>query len=65
MEGLLKERYLKGRRVPFKSQQQRKFMYSQHPDIAERWRKESGPQKGLPDKVTKHQAAAKRKIKKK
>ncbi len=25
-------------------------MYSQHPDIAKRWRKESGPQKNLPEK---------------
>ena len=35
--------------MPFKSQAQRSFMYSQHPDIAKRWRKESGPQKGLPE----------------
>jgi hypothetical protein len=38
--------------VPFRSQQQRKFMYSQHPDIAKRWTAE---EKG-------HMAAAKRKL---
>ena len=25
-------------------------MYSQHPEIAKRWRKESGPQHGLPER---------------
>ena len=34
--------------MPFESQSQRAFMYSQHPTIAKRWRKESGPQKDLP-----------------
>jgi len=34
--------------MPFESQKQRAFMYSQHPAIAKRWRKESGPQKDLP-----------------
>ena len=34
--------------TPFASQAQRAFLYSQHPDIAEKWRKESGPQKNLP-----------------
>lgn len=33
--------------MPFKSDAQRAFMYSQHPEIAKRWRKESGPQKDL------------------
>ena len=37
--------------MPFKSEAQRSFMYSQHPDIAKRWRQESGPQKNLPPKV--------------
>jgi len=36
--------------VPFKSQKQRAYMYSRHPEIAERWRKESGPQRGLPER---------------
>lgn len=39
--------------MPFKSQAQRAYMYSQHPDIAQRWRKESGPQRGLPDRAGK------------
>jgi hypothetical protein len=37
--------------MPFKSQKQRAFMYSRHPEIAKRWRKESGPQKGLPERT--------------
>jgi len=36
--------------MPFRSQAQRRYMYSQHPKIAKRWRKESGPQKGLPER---------------
>lgn len=27
--------------MPFKSEKQRRFMYAQHPDIAERWTKEA------------------------
>lgn len=34
--------------MPFRSDKQRAFMYSQHPEIAKRWRKESGPQRDLP-----------------
>lgn len=37
--------------MPFSSQAQRRYMYSQHPEIARRWRKESGPQKGLRDRA--------------
>lgn len=36
--------------MPFKSQAQRRFMYSRHPEIAQRWRKENGPQRGLPER---------------
>ena len=36
--------------MPFKSQAQRRYMHARHPDIAERWRKESGPQRGLPER---------------
>ncbi len=43
--------------MPFKSQAQRAFMYSQHPEIAKRWRKESGPQKGLPQHASKQNRA--------
>lgn len=35
--------------MPFSSQKQRAFMYARHPEIAKRWRKESGPQRGLPE----------------
>ena len=35
--------------MPFKSDAQRRFMYSQHPKIAKRWRKEYGPQRDLPE----------------
>lgn len=44
--------------MPFKSQAQRAFMYSQHPDIAKKWRAESGPQKNLPEKVKKQSSYA-------
>jgi len=37
--------------MPFKSQRQRRFMYARHPEIAKRWRKESGPQRGLPERT--------------
>jgi hypothetical protein len=37
--------------MPFKSQQQRKYMYSQHPQIAKRWEKETPKGKKLPKKV--------------
>lgn len=37
--------------MPFRSQAQRRFMYARHPDIAQRWRKENGPQKGLPERT--------------
>lgn len=37
--------------MPFKSQSQRKFLYAEHPDIAERWEKETPKGKKLPDKV--------------
>ena len=34
--------------MPFKSSKQKKFMYSQHPEIAKKWEKESGkPKKRL------------------
>jgi hypothetical protein len=37
--------------MPFKSKAQRKFLYSQHPDIAKRWAKEYPNQdvKDLPE----------------
>lgn len=36
--------------MPFKSQQQRKFMYARHPEMAKRWEKET-PKDKLPEKV--------------
>lgn len=45
--------------MPFKSDVQRAFMYSQHPEIAKRWRKESGPQTDLPKRVKKQSPALK------
>jgi hypothetical protein len=37
--------------MPFASQAQRRFMYARHPEIAARWRKESGPQRDLPQRT--------------
>ena len=37
--------------MPFASDKQRAFMYAKHPEIAKRWRKESGPQTDLPTYV--------------
>ena len=37
--------------MPFHSQAQRGLMYARHPKIAQRWREESGPQRGLPPKL--------------
>ena len=34
--------------MPFKSEKQRRFMYAQHPDIAERWTKEAKAAKKKP-----------------
>ena len=38
--------------MPFRSQQQRKFLYANHPEIAKRWEKET-PDKKLPKKLKK------------
>jgi len=48
--------------MPFKSQAQRAFMYSQHPDIAGRWEKVTPRGKKLPRKVKrrKHQSTSSR-----
>lgn len=37
--------------MPFASQKQRAYMYARHPKIAKRWRKEAGPQRGLPQRT--------------
>ena len=40
--------------MPFRSIAQRKFMYANHPIIAERWSREYPNQKNLPKKVKKN-----------
>ena len=37
--------------MPFRSQAQRRYLYARHPAIAKRWRRESGPQRGLPQRA--------------
>ena len=37
--------------MPFKSEAQRKFMYANHPEIAERWSKEEGSGVKLPKRI--------------
>lgn len=37
--------------MPFVSEDQRKYMHSQHPQIAARWEKETPKNKKLPKKV--------------
>lgn len=46
--------------MPFKSQAQRKLMYSQHPDIAARWEKETPP-----GKLPKHVGKGRRRVRSK
>jgi hypothetical protein len=38
--------------MPIRSKSQRRFLWSQHPDIAKRWEKET-PKKKLPEHVKK------------
>lgn len=45
--------------MPFKSDSQRRLMYSRHPKIAKRWSKEYPHQGDLPEKL----GAVKRKLK--
>lgn len=39
--------------MPFRSEQQRKFLYARKPEVASRWAKAYGTPKGLPKKVRK------------
>lgn len=39
--------------MPFKSDAQRRYMYSQEPEIAKAWRKKYGPQTNLPERAKK------------
>lgn len=43
--------------MPFKSQQQRKFMYAKHPEMAKEWEEKTPKGKALPKKVKKKGAA--------
>ena len=38
--------------MPFKSKAQERWMFSQHPEMAKRWAKETPNIKGLPEKVS-------------
>lgn len=42
--------------MPFQSQAQRKWMYANHPEMAERWEKETPKKKPLPKKKAKKRA---------
>lgn len=46
--------------MPFKSKQQRKFMYARHPEMAEKWEAETPTGARLPRKLSKSTAKAKR-----
>ncbi len=37
--------------MPFVSQAQRRFLFSQHPEVAKRWSKKYGMPKNLPEKI--------------
>lgn len=39
--------------MPFKSKQQRKFMYAKHPEMAKKWEEKTPKGKSLPKKVKK------------
>jgi hypothetical protein len=49
--------------MPFESEAQRRFMWSQHPDIAQRWSDKYGTGKGLPYHKRKSKRSASRKKK--
>lgn len=55
--------------MPFRSEQQRKFMYAKHPEIAKRWSQEAHEEEGdtahpPENKKSKRKAAIGRRIKK-
>lgn len=49
--------------MPFKSKAQQRYMFSQHPKIAERWAKETSNIKKLPEKKGAFSGYHKRKAK--
>ena len=46
-------------KMPFKSQAQRKFMYSEHPEMAKEWEDKTPKGKKLPKKVKKKSGKSK------
>ena len=46
--------------MPFKSKKQRAFLYSQHPEIAERWAKETANEAKLPEYAKKKKGKKRR-----
>lgn len=50
--------------MPFKSEAQRRFLFSKHPEIAKRWSHEYGTQKDLPYHVAAKKELEKEKRKK-
>lgn len=47
--------------MPFKSEKQRKYMYSQHPEIAKRWSKKYGNKVHPSMEAVKHRLTSKKK----
>ena len=47
--------------MPMKSKAQRRYLWSQHPDIAKRWEKKTPKGKTLPEKVTPKRKVKRRK----
>jgi len=43
--------------MPFKSEAQRRYMYSQHPAIAKRWTEKYGVPKDLPERKSEYKRA--------
>lgn len=46
--------------MPFKSKQQRKYMYARHPEMAKRWEEETPTGKRLPQKLGRKRKTTKR-----
>jgi hypothetical protein len=47
--------------MPFKSQAQRGFMYSEHPEMAKRWESETPKGRKLPKKVKRKKSSGRKK----
>jgi hypothetical protein len=44
---------IRGKKVPFKSEKQRKYLFANEPQVAKKWAKETPKGKKLPEKVAK------------